>query len=153
MRPFITVARLSDRTVKGKRSCIAPGTLTIASSPSQVLQIQPFFESFWMYPARSPLEYVYVSAITVHAAMSRAGRPTTAPRMSQGQRRRPRRGGVGASSAASCCPSSLMALLRDRCSAPHALSRNYALGAHAVGGVSLDFATDPDPLPRAVRRS
>src|SRR5918993_2632937 len=95
MRPFITVARLSDRTVKGKRSCMAPGTLTIASSPSHVLQIQPFFESFWMYPARSPLEYVYDSAITVQAAIRRAGRPTTAPMMIHGQRRRLRRGGGG----------------------------------------------------------
>ena len=33
-----------------------PGMVTIAISPSQVLQNQPFFESFCTKPARSPLE-------------------------------------------------------------------------------------------------
>ena len=37
-------------------SGVEPGSDTIASSPSQVLQTQPFFDSFCTQPARSPVE-------------------------------------------------------------------------------------------------
>ena len=39
-------ATASSRTVKAKISVVAPGIVTKASSPSQVLQIQPLLESF-----------------------------------------------------------------------------------------------------------
>jgi len=35
---------------------VVPGIDTIAISPSHVLQSHPFFENFWIQPARSPLE-------------------------------------------------------------------------------------------------
>src|SRR3989442_1075303 len=35
---------------------MVPGIDTMASSPSHVLQIQPFLENFWTYPARSRCE-------------------------------------------------------------------------------------------------
>src|SRR4029077_12633156 len=43
---FTSLATESSRTVKLNFSAIVPGIETIPSSPSQVLQIQPFFENF-----------------------------------------------------------------------------------------------------------
>ena len=43
-------------TVKKNFSAVEPGSETSASSPSQVLQTQPFLLSFCTQPARSPLE-------------------------------------------------------------------------------------------------
>lgn len=35
---------------------------TMESSPSHVLQTQPFLDNFWTYPARSPVEKLHVNA-------------------------------------------------------------------------------------------
>jgi hypothetical protein len=55
-------ATASSRIVKRNFSGVVPGSDTSASSPSQVLQIQPFFESFCTQPARSPSEKFQLSA-------------------------------------------------------------------------------------------
>src|SRR2546422_936405 len=59
-----------------------PGMATMASSPSQVLQIQPFFENFCTYPARSPVEYVHETTNQVYKASSATGTAITAAMMS-----------------------------------------------------------------------
>src|SRR5215475_5950754 len=46
-----------SRTVKRNFSATVPGSVTIAISPSQVLQTQPLRENFCTKPARSPSEY------------------------------------------------------------------------------------------------
>ena len=46
MRPLIWAATPSSQTVKAKTSGMEPGRLAMASSPSQVLQIQPLRENF-----------------------------------------------------------------------------------------------------------
>ena len=56
-------ATASSWMVKRNFSGAAPGIETIASSPSQVLQTQPFSESFCTQPARSPLEKLQLKAI------------------------------------------------------------------------------------------
>jgi hypothetical protein len=50
------LAVASSQIVKVNFSGAVPGTDTMASSPSQVLQIQPLLDSFCTQPARSPLE-------------------------------------------------------------------------------------------------
>jgi len=62
------------RTLKLKISGIVPGRFAIASSPSHVLQTQPFFEIFCTYPARSPFEYEKLSVTQAHVPKIRAGR-------------------------------------------------------------------------------
>ena len=47
---------LVDRGRRLDFSTVLPGSETSASSPSQVLQIQPLCENFCTQPARSPLE-------------------------------------------------------------------------------------------------
>src|SRR2546427_7226637 len=59
-----------------------PGIATIASSPSQVLQIQPFLENFCTYPARSPVEYVQETTSQVYRASSTTGTAITPAMMS-----------------------------------------------------------------------
>ena len=56
MSALIFFATASSWTVNANVCCRAPGTFTIASSPSQVLQTQPRLENFWTNPARWPDE-------------------------------------------------------------------------------------------------
>jgi hypothetical protein len=53
---LICAATLSSQTVNGNFSGMAPGIVTIAISPSQVLQSQPDLLNFCTQPARSPSE-------------------------------------------------------------------------------------------------
>ena len=63
-------ATLSSRTVNWKRSGACPGSFDMAISPSHVLQSQPFFENFRMYPTRSPVEYVTANDDEALAALN-----------------------------------------------------------------------------------
>ena len=58
-------ATSSSRTLNAHSTGMTPGTDVMASSPSYVLQIQPFSENFWRIPARSPSEKSQVSAAQV----------------------------------------------------------------------------------------
>ena len=55
-------ATASFQIVKMNFSGAAPGIEISDSSPSQVLQIQPFLDSFCTHPARSPVEKLQLSA-------------------------------------------------------------------------------------------
>src|SRR5579864_5946026 len=57
MSALSCLARSSSRTVKANLSATVPGSVTMAISPSQVLQIHPLRENFCRKPARSPSEY------------------------------------------------------------------------------------------------
>src|SRR5262245_24080950 len=72
MRRLMSSLTTSSRTVKANFSVVEPGIDTIAISPSQVLQIQPFRENFWTHPARSPVAYDHDSAIQKYEAISAA---------------------------------------------------------------------------------
>ena len=52
----MSLATLSSCTVKKNFSAVEPGSETSASSPSQVLQTQPLWLSFFTQPARSPVD-------------------------------------------------------------------------------------------------
>jgi len=86
--PFRIPAIESFRTEKVKICGIVPGRFAIAISPSHVLQSHPFCENFCRYPARSPREYVNVSAAHVYSAMPANGASTTAARIHFHFRRR-----------------------------------------------------------------
>src|SRR5262245_35029353 len=72
MRRLMSSLTTSSRTVKANFSVVEPGIDTIAISPSQVLQIQPFRENFWTHPARSPEAYDHDSATQKYEAISAA---------------------------------------------------------------------------------
>src|SRR5258707_12332966 len=78
----------SSRTENLKISGIAPGRFAMASSPSHVLQIHPLRESFWTYPARSPVEYAKLSVIQVQSAAMAVGTTRIPSPRTQGHLRR-----------------------------------------------------------------
>src|SRR5476649_2945451 len=73
---LIAFATESLRTEKTKICDSAPGMLTIASSPSHVLQTHPLCENFWTKPTRCPLEYEKLSAIPAQIVNTSAGTTT-----------------------------------------------------------------------------
>ena len=91
---MIALATESFRTEKVKICDIAPGMLTIASSPSHVLQIHPFFENFCTKPTRNPLEYEKLSAMPAQIVNTRTGTMITVVSVSFPQflRAKPRAG-------------------------------------------------------------
>src|SRR4030095_12826150 len=78
-------ATFSSRVLKYQICGATPPTTYSASSPSYVLQIQPFFENFCNMPARSPSEYDQDSENQVHNAA------ITTTRTSRIMRMRPKR--------------------------------------------------------------
>src|SRR5262245_9172050 len=75
--------RFSSRTLKSQMMGVTPGTMEIASSPSNVLQIQPLREIFWRMPARSPSEYDQDRTTHRYSATSTTGTTRTTSTMDQ----------------------------------------------------------------------
>src|SRR5258708_33158797 len=88
MASLIAFATESFRTENMKICESAPGMLTIASSPSHVLQSHPLLENFCTNPTRCPLESEKVSVIPAQIVQISAGTTTRAVSVSVPQFRR-----------------------------------------------------------------